>query len=97
MNVMAKFLRGAAALLLAVSVPAVLWMGMTRARRYAELRAQVAALEAEQRNWVEENKRLIADIASAEAPRRIEDLAKDGLDLKKAGPEDVLRVELGHD
>jgi hypothetical protein len=95
MNALARFFRSLAAALIVLSVPAFLWMGMSRAKRYADLRSSISAMEKEQRELVEENKRLISDIAGYESPERIGELADGKLGLTKAGPADILRVELG--
>jgi|GEM_PF-3292401 cell division protein FtsL len=91
-----RALGAACALAAVLSVPAVIWLGVARGRRYAELRQEVLAMEAEQREWVERNKRLIADISALESPARLEGLADSELGLKRAGSEDILHVEIGN-
>jgi cell division protein FtsL len=95
MNALARFFRSLAAVLIVLSVPAFLWMGMSRATRHAELRSSISSMEEEQRELVDENKRLISEISGYESPERIGELADGKLGLKKAGPADILRVELG--
>jgi cell division protein FtsL len=95
MNALARFFRSLAAVLIVLSVPAFLWMGMSRATRYAELRSSISSMEKEQRELVDENKRLISEISGYESPERIGKLADEKLGLSKAGPADILRVELG--
>jgi cell division protein FtsL len=83
-------------ILAALSVPVLLGLNVAQAYRYTALKAELTALEAEQREWVENNKRLITAISALESPQRIEKVANETLGLKKAKTEDILRVEVGN-
>ncbi len=80
----------------ALSVPLLLALNVVQAYRYTALKSQLEGLEAEQREWVENNKRLITALSALESPQRIEKLANGALGLKKAGTEDILRVDVGN-
>lgn len=82
--------------LAALSVPVLMGLNVAQAYRYTALKAELTALETEQREWMENNKRLIAAISALESPQRIEKMADGTLGLKKAKTEDILRVEVGN-
>lgn len=80
----------------ALSVPVLLGINVAQAYRYTELKARIADLEDKQREWLENNKRLITAISALESPDRIGKAAAEELGLRQAGTEDILRVEVGH-
>jgi hypothetical protein len=59
------------------------------------LEGEVEALEREQKNWLEKNKKVIAALAVLSSPERIKSLAVDSLGLKPLEPEDLIKIELG--
>ena len=61
--------------------------------RFADLAARADSLEREQAAWMAENRRIEAEIARLSSRERIEAQAR-RLGLKKAQPEDILRVIL---
>lgn len=80
--------------LLAASIPVILGATVAQTFRHQRVVAELRALEDEQREWVEENQRLIAGIAVLSSAERIEDLAKTHLGLSKVEPEKVLMVRI---
>jgi cell division protein FtsL len=80
----------------AFCVPVLLGLNVAQAYRYTALKAELQSLEAQQLEWVENNKRLITAISALESPERIEKIANEALGLKKAATEDTLRVEVGN-
>ena len=62
--------------------------------RYAELESDIRRLEAVQKDWVENNRKLIAAIAILSASSRIEQIAVQDLRLSKIRPEYVLQVSI---
>jgi len=64
------------------------WQGY----RYERLKAEVALLEREQKDWLERNKRAIAGLAVLSSPRRVAELAESELGLVKPKPEDRTTV-----
>ena len=66
------------------------WQGY----RYQELEQEVGNLELEQKDWLEQNKKIIAALAVLSSPERVEALAVDRLGLKPLKPEDVIKVNI---
>jgi cell division protein FtsL len=83
-----KILLYAMALSLPLSLGAVVWQSV----RYSVLRDEVKDMIARQEEWVDNNKRVISDIAVLSSSARIEEFAKSNLMLEKKPPEDVLQV-----
>jgi len=85
----------------AISIPLFLALDAWQASRYAAMSAELARLEAAQREWLENNKRLIAGIAVLSASERIERIARNELGLTLKSPEEVLQIRIeageGHD
>lgn len=80
-------------LLLALTVPVLLSLKVWQVRRYFALERENQALEEEQREWLERNKKLLAAIAVFRSPARIERLAREKLGLTREGKEPELRIE----
>ncbi len=80
-----------------VTIPLMLGLDSWQAVRYVRLEFQVRKLEAEQREWLESNKKLIAGIAILGSAERIERIAREELGLRKADPESVLHIRVERD
>ncbi len=80
--------------ILALAIPALLVLNTLQARKFARLEEDVLAIEKRQYEVIEENKRLIASISKLSSPDRIEMIATDTLNMEKAKPEDIIRVEV---
>ena len=81
-------------LLLVLSVPLMLFLYALQAKQYTELTKEVKALELKQEKLIEENKKLVSDIAILSSPDRIEKIAVEELGMHKAEKEDIVRVEM---
>ena len=69
-------------------------LGMVwQSSRFADLAAKARALEAEQENWIAQNRRIEAEIALLSSRERTQAMAS-RLGLKKALPEERLRILL---
>jgi cell division protein FtsB len=77
-----------------ITIPLLLGAVVWQAERYAALERSVRILEAEQEEWVESNKKLIAGIAVLSSAERIEYIAVHDLGLVKIRPEDVLQIRI---
>ena len=80
--------------LVAVSVPVMLCLYAIEAKKYTTLKKEVSDLETKQEKLVEENKKLVSDIAVLSSADRIEKIASEELGMHKAESEDIVRVEM---
>ena len=79
---------------IALSIPALLFLSVYQVYRYQQLETEVAQLREVQKELFERNKRLIAHIAILESPRRIAELAEDELGLEQVPIEERMRIIL---
>ena len=79
---------------LALAIPALLVLNTLQAQKYARLEEYVLAIEKKQYEVIEENQRLVASISKLSSPDRIEFIATETLNMVKAIPEDIIRVEV---
>jgi len=77
---------------IAFTIPMFLGISAWQSVRYSNLERQARVLEADQEKWVENNKRLIADIATITSSEEIENVARYELNLEKIRPENVLQI-----
>jgi len=77
-----------------LSIPFFLAIVAWQSFRYTELESSIRRLEADQKELVVDNRKLIASIAVLSAPSRIEQIAVKDLGLKKIPPENVLQVRI---
>ncbi|MDR0313544.1 MAG: cell division protein FtsL [Treponema sp.] len=75
-----------------LSIPLLLGITVWQSARYTDLERQVRTLEADQERWIENNERLIADIAVLTSSETVESVAILELGLEKIKPENVLQV-----
>lgn len=79
---------------LVFTIPLFLGLLVWQSNRYQNLSGELARLEQTQREWIESNKRLIADIGEYSSPERIDLLARNQLGLIKIQPEYFLQVRI---
>jgi len=77
-----------------ITIPLCLGLLVWQSNRYQNLEKEIERLEQTQNEWIESNKRLIAGIGEYSSPERIENIAKDQLDLQKIPPEYFLQVKI---
>ena len=80
--------------LMVISMPVFLGLLVWQSNRYQNLKREVLRLEQTQEEWVESNKRLVANIAEYSSPQRIEQIARYQLDLRKISPENLVQVNI---
>lgn len=80
--------------LLIVAVPLMLCLYAVQARQYTILTNEIKDLEKKQEKLIEENKKLVSDIAVLSSADRIEKIAVEELGMHKADTEDIVRVEM---
>lgn len=79
---------------MALTIPLFLGLLVWQSNRYQNLDKELYYLEKTQEEWIESNKRLIANIAEYSSPQRIGDIAVNQLDLKKIRPENLIQVNI---
>jgi len=68
---------------LALVLGGLLFLNTWQGYRFEALKRNVQELEAEQRDWLEQNKKLVAAVAVLSSPERIQRIAEGQLGLKK--------------
>ena len=81
-------------LVIAITVPALLFLNVWQVYRYDSIKEDIVSLEEQQREWLERNKRMIAGITVFRSPERIRTLAEEELDLKKLENGQLLRIKV---
>lgn len=81
-----------AAMALAAVAAGFFFLNTWQSFRYEQVRRRVERLEAEQKDWLEKNKRLVAGISLLESPRRIGELAKNEFQLIPLSAESLERI-----
>lgn len=79
-------------IVLTLIIPILFFVNVWQGFRYVRMEREVSLLEAEQKDWLEKNKKLIAALAVFRSPARIEKIAESKLGLKKIDPERVWRI-----
>ncbi|MDR2602097.1 MAG: cell division protein FtsL [Spirochaetaceae bacterium] len=77
-----------------LSIPLSLGASAWQAARYDALKTELELLNKEQERLVDDNKRLITEIAGLSSSARIEEFARGPLGLNKKSPEDVLQIRI---
>ena len=74
-------------------IPLSMMLNVHQSKRYLQTKVAISALQRQQNQLLEENQRIIAEIARNSAPTAIERLAQSqGTKLGKIRPEQVLRI-----
>ncbi|MCL2210362.1 MAG: cell division protein FtsL [Treponema sp.] len=79
---------------LVLSIPLCLGLLVWQSNRYKNLANELKRLEQTQAEWIESNKKLIAGISEYSSVQRIENIAKNELNLRKIPPEYYLQVKI---
>jgi cell division protein FtsL len=77
-----------------LTIPLLLAAAAWQSNRYAKLEQEVSRLDEDQGLCVQDNTRLIADMASLASAERISKIAETDLGLTRKRPEDVLQVKI---
>jgi cell division protein FtsL len=80
--------------LIVLTIPIFMGLKVWQANRYTALKQETKRLEANQSDWVESNKRLVAGISVLSAPKRIINIARKELGMIKIKPESVLQIKI---
>jgi cell division protein FtsL len=81
-------------LILTLLIPVMFFLEVYGAFSTGKLNDRIAALEAEQDEWLEKNKKLIVAIQVYRTPERIEKIAREELNLSKIDSKRITRLLL---
>ncbi len=82
------------AVLAVLTVPLLLLATVRQTARFQTLRAEALRLEALQKDWIEQNRKLLAAISVLSARSRVDEAARESLGLVPVRPEGILRIEI---
>lgn len=77
---------------IAITLPLFIFLFLYQSSRFETLKKELAQLDEEQKEWFEENRKLVSWIAVYNNPARISSLAKGKLLLSKDEERDVIRI-----
>lgn len=89
-----EFVKTLGIYLFAVCIPCLCILNSIQAKRFASVEKEVKKIETKQYELIEANKRLIAGIAILSSPERIEFLAEGTLRMRRAQPDEIIRVQI---
>jgi len=87
-------MKNVATILMTIAIPLFLFAGVWQTGRYSCLDAEVRQIDKEQYEVITQNKRLISGITVLSTPERIEKVAVQDLGMRKALPNEIMRIEL---
>ncbi|THB68857.1 MAG: hypothetical protein D6B26_00160 [Spirochaetaceae bacterium] len=79
--------------LLLLIIPLLLFANAYQAFRFVRQEDRIARLDKEQRQLIEENKKLITEISSLMSPQRILEVVKDHEDYQQGPDEPVIYIQ----
>lgn len=82
------------AVMLTLAIPLSLFATVWQSNRYSKIESGLYQAEQTQYEVIALNKRLISAISVLSAPERIEKVATEDLDMRKALPDEIVRIEL---
>jgi cell division protein ftsL len=82
------------AVLLTLGIPLFLFLGVWQSTRYAKIEKTLQDYDREQYRLIEENKRKISAISILLRNERIEKIATQTFNMRKADSSEILRVEV---
>lgn len=87
----------ALAVLLTVSIPVMLFVTVWQSSRYVSSEREMNSLDKKQYEIVAINRRYISGISVLTSPDRIERVAIEDLGMRKARPEEIIRISLNRE
>lgn len=88
-------IRNILSILLTLSIPFFLFVQVWQSSRYSQTETELIALTRVQTELVSLNKRYISGISVLSSPERIEKVATEELNMRKARSEEITRISLG--
>lgn len=90
-------IRNIMAVVLTLSIPFFLFVQVWQSSRYSQTESELVALTRTQTELVSLNKRYISGISVLSSPERIEKVATEELNMRKARSEEITRISLGRE
>lgn len=87
-------IRNACALILSLMIPVILFAMVWQSYRYSQLEREIARIEQQQYEIIDENRRLISGISVLSTPERISSVAVEDLGMRKAETKEILRISI---
>jgi len=75
-----------------ISVPGMVFAGLWQSMSFQETRNEVERLEREQKDWLEVNKRMIANLSIYSSPARIDRISKETLGLEQGADQPGITI-----
>jgi cell division protein FtsL len=83
-------------LFIVATVPGLIFLTVRQVYTYNQIDTEVNSLILDQRELVEQNKRMVANLSILSSPGRIDELAEDALELDKKNI-DTIRIKIEAD
>lgn len=83
-----------AAVLFTLAIPFILFFAVWQSSRYTAMESEISRLDRQQHEIVQRNKRLISAITVLSVPERIEKVAVEDLNMRKARSGEITRISL---
>ncbi len=87
-------IKNACALILSLMIPAILFAMVWQSYRYSQLEREIARIEQQQYEIIDENRRLISGISVLSTPERISSVAVEDLGMRKVETKEILRISI---
>ncbi len=72
--------------LVIISVPLLLFMNARQSFKYERLETEIDSYELEQKEWLEENKKMLSTYSVFSSPARVQKITEDNSDLHISAP-----------
>ena len=82
------------AIFLTLSIPLFLFIATWQASKYSKIERALSDYDKEQYRLIEENKRKVSAVAILLRNERIEKIAENALNMKKAASDEIMRIEI---
>ncbi len=92
-----KRIKKAIIFIMVISVPALLFLNVRQSFKYERLKTEVDNYELEQKEWFEENKRMLSTYSVFSSPARVQKITEENSDLDTADPGQSIIINIKTD
>ncbi len=93
-NEIMKFIRKIFFFIIVLSVPVLLFMNVNQSFRYERLATEIDSFELEQKEWLEENKKMLSTYSVFSSPARVQKITENLPELSTADPGQSIIVNI---